>query len=596
MSVLSDNALSQITDLARHIEATNQTVEPGFMQICESLQNLSLAIGKIRENTFINADGMDPAREDHPVRKVLELVEQALVELNRSQQDAHEDMTILEQTAQITDRLEQSRGTLGKMTRRLRIIGLNMQVESVHLDWARADFTDFSYEISKLSDRIKEISATYNTDIQSCHQLQMATIKTMRSELAYLAPLVEEVDMQIRQVLIDIATLSEHSHQTMTQAVHIFAEVTRHINDVVMGIQFHDITRQQLEHVIESLDEIRIGYTDSTAGNESSQLGMTYLILTLQGAQIEQAAQTFRRVYDEMDHALIDIASSILKLNNNPAENPTSDRQVYPQIQSKLANFSSLLRKTSQLRHNIIQSITRLSGLSEKLHSQADAIGEIRIELDLKSMNAIVLSGHLGQEGRTQEVLAQEVYQTSNDTGAWVDSISRQLKDIVDNTQKILRKVNSAETNNQVAKEPQETLLDRYLNEFNQVFDNSSVMLDQLQQSILELNDRIEPIRDSLAFLTDLEARLREHSLVLNELAAPLADYAGSVTESQRAELEQIGRRYTMENERIIHRLCLTGANNATSDTGAGFSTDTLPQADLSSGSEDDLGDNIELF
>jgi hypothetical protein len=89
-----------------------------------------------------------------------------------------------------------------------------------------------------------------------------------------------------------------------------YAAVSQAIDDLVGSIQFHDITRQQVEHVVQALRHLRNSWRSGHGVEGSSSLD-TRSILTLQSSQLAEAARTFASSIERMQGDLENIGARV---------------------------------------------------------------------------------------------------------------------------------------------------------------------------------------------------------------------------------------------------------------------------------------------
>ncbi len=98
--------------------------------------------------------------------------------------------------------------------------------------------------------------------------------------------------------LEDFRTRQQRSERAARELGSQFADLARAIGDIVISIQCHDITRQQIEHIGVAL--LRLGGEEG--GAASDELGPdAAIVIGLQLAHLEDAARTFEASIREID-------------------------------------------------------------------------------------------------------------------------------------------------------------------------------------------------------------------------------------------------------------------------------------------------------
>src|ERR1039457_4207566 len=108
----------------------------------------------------------------------------------------------------------------------------------------------------------------------------------------------------ISGVLAGLSSFRDMQNKAHDSAVRLGAQygaISGAFNRLIMSLQFHDITRQQVEHVIEMLRRL---------GSESDQRGVAG-VLALQSSQLADAAGKFAVAAGSIAHSLDDIATHV---------------------------------------------------------------------------------------------------------------------------------------------------------------------------------------------------------------------------------------------------------------------------------------------
>lgn len=133
------------------------------------------------------------------------------------------------------------------------------RIETSRLGSAGAEFGDLADEVKPLAEKIQsggervlEASAQLDRNLQSAIESAAAvSAKQLRDLPVLIAAVMDELELfQERQ---------QGAQDVSRQQSAEYAEVCRAIEELVESIQFHDITRQQVEHVAQALRQVRAG-------------------------------------------------------------------------------------------------------------------------------------------------------------------------------------------------------------------------------------------------------------------------------------------------------------------------------------------------
>jgi hypothetical protein len=173
---------------------------------------------------------------------------------------------------------------------------------------------------------------------------------------------------------------------------------------VATSIQFHDITRQQTEHVIAALEGL---LRDARRGGISSQGAA---LVKLQKRQLESAAAAFVHSTKKIDHDLESITERVGEMA------AVSEGMHGPDHMEKGSFFDGMQRRFAGITRGVseLHSIERgtratVSDLEETRRGLGEAVNEVQsIEFQLGhiSINAVVSANRIGDGGKGLEVIA----------------------------------------------------------------------------------------------------------------------------------------------------------------------------------------------
>jgi hypothetical protein len=168
------------------------------------------------------------------------------------------------------------------------------------------DFGDLAAEVGPLSESIQ---ASGEGVLEASLRLDQSVQSSLRSGSDLRARQLQELRAVIADVLKSLEAFEGRRRQaaetSAREAAH-YEAVCNAIDGVVRSIQFHDITRQQVEHVVQTLDALR-SECGSGAGWGTTPAAAR-AIIALQSSQLGGAAQIFAESMERMEHDLESIA------------------------------------------------------------------------------------------------------------------------------------------------------------------------------------------------------------------------------------------------------------------------------------------------
>ena len=352
-----------------------------------------------------------------------------------------------------------------------------------------------------------------------------------------------------------------------------------------MSVQFHDITRQQVEHVIEVLRRLC---------SESDQLG-TASVLAMQSSQLARAGDKFTTSVASVAHNLDNIATHVLEMAGESRmlsglsgdENNSFLLQMERGCSDILAGLSHCAKSEAATR-------VASDGLAETIGRMCGSLEEIRaIEIQMlgMAMNARIRATHIGAPEDALGVLAGTMQELALES----EQRSESLDDVLGSMSQAVTRL-SRQGGPAPASEG----------------DSEDGYLLEMRTAVDDLTSSNERSFARIAQIIDRGARLSEDLSAARKSFSVGALFAEAVTRARRM-LKEIGegdqsallrdgpealergladfaRHYTMQSERDVHEggtKAVVGAE----PVAAGTEQSVSPPEDI-----EELGENVEFF
>ena len=202
---------------------------------------------------------------------------------------------------------------------------------------------------------------------------------------------------------------------------------------------------------------------------------------------------------------------------------------------------------------------TETRGIANNLLELKENVTEIREETRVQAVNTIIMASTLGNKGKTIEVLAKEIQTLSDKSSVLADdveamhlAVDQTVTELMSNT---IEKENKRNDKN----------LEEEISSVKQSFSAIIAVVTQLTQQIEKSAKQIKETRLSLVFLDHLETKLDFNSSILKDTRDRLSAWEDKGTDNTD-EIEQMVKRYSMEQERMIHMFEQVGVSQESTD------------------------------
>jgi len=258
-------------------------------------------------------------------------------------------------------------------------------------------------------------------------------------------------------------------------------------------------------------------------------------------------------VRERIEADFLSIESEVVKLGSMMHD--AQFREVGPQqflgtlfssLENTLKKLTSLLSEGDDMIQKIEKAASETREIANNLSELKENVSEIREETRVQAVNTIIMASTLDRKGKTIEVLAKEIQTLSDKSSVLADdveamqlAVDQTVSELIDNTVKRNMNLNENDLNEEIRS---------VRKSFSEIISVVTELTQQIEKSAKQIKDT----RSSLVFLDQLESKLYYNISVLNNTRDKLSVWENKGTEDTE-EIEQLVKRYSMAQERMIH-------------------------------------------
>jgi methyl-accepting chemotaxis protein len=380
----------------------------------------------------------------------------------------------------------------------------------------------------------------------------------------------------------------------MSSSLSDYSErIAANVGEVVSSIQFHDIVRQQIEHISLVLEESRSMMAENQESPEPGEqaeeiVAWTADVCRLQSHQSEATQKEFVQAIDQIWTSLENINADVVELQNRVHSTSIcgQGQRLLTELESRIMNFLEPLQQGCGFLEEVMQSMGSMADTVAEMGAFISHVEEVGEEIELIALNASIRAAHTGDRGLALGVLAEAIRKLSVESGDKVAEVSRALRKINDQADQLHQ---DAEKTREASRK--EEHLSARLNEIVQSLRQTNagveVSLNEVQEAGLALNRSLEELIGNRDVDREVVSELTRARDALSEIEAQARELVPEYESPERSErLQSLLNRYTMESERLVH-MAFSGLGNE-------------EQADEviweSEDGDSEFGDNVELF
>ncbi len=578
------SSLSQVDDLLDKLIIAS---EKDFLRIAENLQEYYSRAQRMCDKSSEVVELMTGDALRRTTDGLHEILEELKGHIGESQTHFSQISQVFQQHRAELSKISSSIESFKLHVLNLTMLGFLTRVENAHISTDNSGFSTLTDDVRNLSDVIKEKSLHINTvsrNVQSfvSHALQKIT-EFERSQS-------ESARTTLDKAMSNHLAL-ERKFKTTSESAQLVERINKDIagsiGDIVISMQFHDITRQQLEHVKEVLDHLcteisEEGYT------EIEQAAMVRDVLKLQHAQLNQSyeelADASFKVIASLQNITIHVSDVLMETQEVAWASDTKGQSFMEGLDSGITSVIECIRAIAEEHAKLRDTVNSASEMVSEMSVFVRDIESLGLNLQLIALNARIKAAHLGKEGAMLDTISGNIYELSKEAREDTRDLRKVLSNLVDISLRF--------------KEDMLLMQDKQAQTIAMMVDN----LKDLTSSLKTINGSIHVTlgemqdlgEDLLRDLENTEDRITVHEQVESLLSKVMKAVEGTAESAREVcpsgmemlastLLSKLGRLYTTKSERDIHVKHIEPGRKGN-------------QGDDASAPGDDNWENLELF
>jgi methyl-accepting chemotaxis protein len=566
--------------------------EKNFLEIGMKLQRFSTRSNEI---TKIASKAIDSGSDDILQRGINELnsfLENFREYLESSTDEIRSDISVLHKILPSIEAINKQQNGFDKIVKHLRMLGISTKIESARLGTEDQGFYALADTVNKLSGLISEKTVT----IINKSKFLMEELNGTIADLNILEKnLNEQSNVILTNSKRSLDAFNDKYHERMSKTENISNasnEISQNINDIVMSIQIHDITRQRMEHAKNALAEID-SKTKSLQNIDEEEiknlLGAVYDVCCLQGDQIKNSIEEFI-------NAIVTIVDNLKGVGENTSrilkelsillnEDDSSQKNSLQLVRQELSSISDGLVKNTNIGIEFANSINSVISIVDDLSKYILEIEDIGSEIEIIALNARIKAARTGSNGLALGVLSENIQRLSEDAKEQTATTSKILESISQQSSNLRNSVESG-----CYKENNEHMITtaEKINELTltliELENSAKKNMENIRTGIKVLRDEIRTTIDEITIPEYAKKTLKKLTAELKNIAVEL-EKSGNIDSDRDTNTKNLMLNYTMHTERKIHQNFIgINENNMHADSMKKQNT------------ENPFGDNVELF
>ncbi|MGY4303379.1 outer membrane murein-binding lipoprotein Lpp [Bradyrhizobium sp. USDA 4369] len=540
-------SLASIDDVSSHIEET-------FLQAGQRLGRGHAIFQELNHDLAALANEMSGSEIEQASSAVRDIASR----LDRLAQALPAETALLGRLRQSAAEAAGQLKTLFKHVQTISIIARSARIEAASLEGDRDNFLVFTRQAHEIAGSVKQ-------SLDACARDQDLLAKAVEAALDRQSDFDQRYRTQLlatgEELIVAYSAMHEQRSNSLKLAESAGGstqKIAQAVARSIVSLQAGDSTRQRLEHVSWGLEfaDREIGVTDPESCQDLATLPA--FLCRLQSMQLDDAKRELQNDTGAILHALSSIVSDAIGVigQGRSLYGDQGDYAVSFLARTKqvLAQASTLIATCERAGTSVDDALLMVEELLGRFRVAVAALLEAVLDITLIGMNASLKAGHLGSKGRAFVVIANELKATADVVAAGAGRLKTALE-VIESLALELRALRLGGEPAQLAGlEP--AILDA-IHGVEAGHARLGTLVERLISEGAEFEELMGSVRQLIAHLNESTTAL---SGVAAQLKATGVGAQGALpTVSDRTGFDDAFGRYTMEREREVHRMFLSG-------------------------------------
>ncbi len=640
---LEDGATSgtweaRLQNCVRDICLATKSMEDEFLSIGSKLQDFH---GETKEVAGLSSSvaGLMSGDEINATVEGLRGIFERMQELETESRRGTET---LEHILKILGSITSSIAGFKSITRTLNVLCVFTRIENARFSQNDTGFDTLAADIKKLSVDIEtkftDIVAKSNELSQLILQILSRVRDLENRQQGQKRTMLDQIIASHRPLAERMRLASVHAGQISER----YDAIVRSIGEMVVSMQFHDITRQRFEHASKGLDGLipvaarltgrvpggaggnLLPPPDAISGDrapdhktlrkgEEEAICEVGDMCELQSVQLRNSSDQLTAAVGTIIDNLWATARNIEAISKEALDISAADgtgQSFLSEVEAGLSFITATLNEYTEANRELSVAMRSVAATLLDMSGFVNEIERIGMQIKMIALNAIVKAAHIGEEGAALSVLAEAVHHLSGSTCEKTAKVAETFKEIVRAAEGLSNVIAGDGEGKDEKTLSMGDELRRLVGALGGINENVAALLARLQDSGRALSEDIEDTIKGVTVHVGVARIVGRVTAGLEDIAACSRLMTPNRSHIDRSEtVKALEASYTMNSEREVHQSIIGGAVSGEPDVELfsevelfsaedGPAADPGPQAakEGESSEDDDLGDNVELF
>jgi hypothetical protein len=557
--------LESLAGVRRELAELNQATEQDFLQVGEKLQRFLEVSGQMSEQCSLMVGFLSGAEANQGAGDLHSILDRTRAMAGQ----AETNQIALAQMLAGVGRIVHPLADLNAKMRGFRVMATLIRIEGARLNQAGVDFETLAEDVRKLASDIEENGRTILTASLGLRDVVRHAGSGLADFEARQEAELPRIQQQAGTSLQALRERRGRAADTSRAMAARYGAVRREIGELVMSLQVHDITRQQVEHAATAL-----GRTEEASSARSAAL--LARVCALQRAQLDHAKESFLAGVARVRESLAGISRNVSGMAAEGTDvlggEAEKEDSFLAEMEQGLAGIRAALAECAESRHGLSTVAETVADGVQKMAEFVETIEEIGLRMQRIALNANIKAIQIGEQGTALGAVADAIQRLAADSTDQTQVVALGIREVADGSGRL-----SAELMEFGEDLPRK--LEQVIAAFHAADEENRRRLTEIGETGRSFSGELETLCAGIRADTLLADVIGRSCTRLDEIVAAAEPLAADDPGAEHTQaIQKLEEQYTMHVERAVHQQT-TGTPQPVAAAAAG-----------------DLGENVELF
>lgn len=514
-------------NLIRRIDSLNRMTEEDFLVIGRDLQEVSGGSCEISNNALAASTVMSGDEIRGSIEGLGEMVHQLEEIFSRTDESSSRNVDLLLFIANTLCTVKRELTVLRETSRDLKMLSLSTRIQSTRTGDNSTAFMQLGQDIKKMSEVISSKASDLTGETASLGALVNKVRQNLNELRSSHRLLTQNVAKGTWNIIDGLNYLSDKSGEEVERIKGSSKAITGSIDELVVSVQYQDITRQSLERVMGELRNAQKGglreyMTDAGRSGKGQTTSEDVLLVGLCRKQTKCLMETGENIAAAVENMLRNLQAVTFNIENmaDVAQKASEESsQFLEELENEISSVTHFLSEVAASRKEMSSAMNSLAITVDGMAEFTGDIEMISSEVELIALNTRIMAVQNGSVGAGMSVIAEAVQETAHKSEVKRLSLINTLESVFKTSMQLKGQIDRDSTGDGIRFDHLVRELGVFLDALKIMQRKIVAMLDDIDLKSRDLREKISSALEKIEIQKKIHAEVLAISLELERTA-----------------------------------------------------------------------------